>query len=222
MAHLAQQEHRSGVWAKEAEGRGVFPVADGAGLAVSGAATDRRKKSCALPLLSMSFQASNSTCLCLFLLATISSMCFTLRSSLLHFWSRSSEGFKLRPHFYQNAVHAAKQELARKKRPQGSAWTVGKEGGNQKPELQAGKIQALQPGCPAHRNLSLHPWMPNGLGDARVNTELSLQHQLSEADCSLWRTGYKCPESPMGNQGRSNNFSAAWFRGVEGRGEIVL
>lgn len=108
-----------------------------------GAATDKRKRSRALPLFCMSFQASNSTCLCLFLLATISSMCFTLRSSLLHFWSHSSEGFKLRPHFYQNAVHAAKQEFARKKRSQGSIRTVGKEGGNQKPELQVGKIQAL-------------------------------------------------------------------------------
>lgn len=63
--------------------------------------------------------------------------------------------------------------------------------------------QAVQ----VHRNLSLHPWMPNRLGNAKANTELNLQHQLSEADCSFWRTGRNCSESPIGNQGRSN-FSA--------------
>lgn len=176
---------------------------------MSVATTDKRKRSCALPLFCMSFQASNSTCLYLFSLATISSMCFTLRSSLLHFWSQSSEGFKLRPHFYQNAVHVAKQELAHRKRPQGSIRTVGKEGGNQKPQLQVGKIQALAARLSSPVNLSLHPWIPNRLGDTKANIELYLQHQLSEADCSFWRTGYNCPESPMGNQGRSNNFSAA-------------
>lgn len=209
MAHLAQQEHRSGISAKGAEGRGVFSVADGVELAVTEAATDKRKRSRALPLFCMSFQANNSTCLCLFLLATISSMCFTLRSSLLHFWSQSSEGFKLRPHFYQNAVHAAKRELARKRDPKGALGVQGGREGIRNPNSRLAKSKLLQPGCPVHRNLSLHPWMPNRLGDAKANPELNLQHQLSEADCSFWRTGYNCPESPMGNQGRSNNFSAA-------------
>lgn len=54
--------------------------------------------------------------------------------------------------------------------------------------------------------------MPDRLGDAKANTEFNLQHQLSEADCSSWRRGYDCPESPIGNQGRSNHFSAAYQR----------
>lgn len=101
------------------------------------------------------------------------------------------------------------KSLHAKRDPKGALGLQGRREGIRNLNSRLAKSKLLQPGCPVHRSLSVHPWMPNRLGDAKANTEPNLQHQLSEAGCSLWRTGYNCPESPMGNQGRSNNFSAA-------------
>lgn len=126
-----------------------------------------RNRSSALPLFCMSFQANNSICLCLFSLATISSILyFILGSSLLHFWSLSrakdlSSG--LTSIYMQSQCTHTRACTQENIKAAQLMW----EGRIRKWNARLVKIEALV----VRLSGSPHPWMSDGPDSANANNE---------------------------------------------------